>query len=49
MFSLLLYIYFANSVDPYQMPHSVAFKLGLHCLHTTPKRVSSLKGVILHF
>ena len=49
MFSLLLYMYFANSVDPDQMPHSVASKLGLHCLHNTSKRVSSLKGVILHF
>ena len=23
---------FANSGDPYQMPHSVASDLGLHCL-----------------
>ena len=25
-------VYNANGVDPDQMPHSVAFDLGLHCL-----------------
>ena len=32
MFKVLLYVCMANSVDPDQMPHSVASDLGLHCL-----------------
>ena len=36
----------ANSVDPDQTPCSAISKLGLHCLHNTPKRVSVLRIVI---
>ena len=28
--------FFANSADPDEMPHYVAFHLGLHCLPTDP-------------
>ena len=44
---LLLLMYFpkkflqANSVYPDQKLRSVVSELGLHCLHMTPKRVSS--------
>ena len=40
-----------DSIDPVQMPHSVASELGLHCLHMSPKRVSSLKkgNIIISF
>ena len=31
----------SNTVDPDQMPHYVAFDLGLHCLPMTLLRVSS--------
>ena len=36
---------FANSGDPYQMPHSVASDLGLHCLPVTLLGVSRLQCV----
>ena len=35
----------ANNVDPDQMPHYVAFDLGLHCLPKYPLRVSSIQRV----
>ena len=35
----------ANSVDPDQMPHSVASDLGLHCLPITLLRISRLNWV----
>ena len=42
--SLLSYflwkILLANNVDPDQMPHYVAYDLGLHCLPMTLLRVS---------
>ena len=28
----LLFFFFVNSADPDEMPHYVAFHLGLHCL-----------------
>ena len=31
-FCLKIFFTFANSVDPDEMPHNVAFHLGLHCL-----------------
>ena len=34
-----------NSADPDQMQHSVLFELGPYCLHTSPKRTSTLKRV----
>ena len=37
--------YNANSVDPNQMPHSVASDMGLHCLPITLFRGSRLKWV----
>ena len=47
MVSLLLYftkkLLYANSVGPNQMPHFVAFELGLHCWY--PKWASILKLV----
>ena len=36
-----------NSVDPDQMPHSLASDLGLHCWPITISRVSQLKLVKL--
>ena len=38
---------FANSGDPYQMPHSAASDLGLHCLPITLLVVSRLQWVTL--
>ena len=46
MFSLLLYFalifLLANSEDPDQTPQFAASDQGLHCLHMSPERVSSL-------
>ena len=39
---------FANSGDPYQMPHAAASDLGLHCLPNTCLWVSSLHWVKTH-
>ena len=36
---------FANSGDPDQMPHSVAFDLGLHCLQITFYGSPDYKGL----
>lgn len=33
----------ANSIEPDQMLHSTASKLGLHCLYMPPKQISGLK------
>ena len=35
----------ANSADPDEMPHCVAFHLGLHCLQKYPLTASSLHRV----
>ena len=32
----------ANSIDPVQMPRSIASELNLHCLYNTSKRVAGL-------
>ena len=36
--SLKMNFVLANSADPYEMPHYVAFHLGLHCLSKYPFR-----------
>ena len=38
---------FANSGDPDQIPHSVTFVLGLHCLPITLSGVSRLQWVMV--
>ena len=40
-------ILLANSADPDQTLQNTASELGLHCLHISPKRVSSLERVNL--
>ena len=50
--SVLLYLawkFCQQTVDSDQMPHFAASELGLHCLHMSPKQVSSLKRVIIDF
>ena len=43
---VFLYKYLVSKrVHPDQKPHFAASKLGLHCLYTSPKRVSRLKKV----
>ena len=41
----LLIVNLANSADPDEMPHYVAFYLGLHCLQKNAFRSSSTKMV----
>ena len=45
MFSLLLY--FALIFCRHQTLQFAVFELGLDCLHMSPERISSLKGLIL--
>ena len=43
--SLVIDLVLANSADPDEMPRSVAFYLGIHCLQTYPFKVfQSTKG-----
>lgn len=37
----------ANNADPVQRPRLAASEQGLHCLHTSPKRISNLESSIL--
>ena len=42
---LLMEMLLANNVDPDQMPHYVAFDLGLHCLPMTVLRILGKNGL----
>ena len=45
--SLIIVLTSAKSVDPDEMPHSVAFHLGLHCLQNYPFSKGLNKPILL--